>query len=387
MNFARFEPLNFVTTRASDLAQDCGRILPLRSLRGRGEGRGEVRVGFIGVGEQFRNLTVFVRKRHKFMGIAPLLLFALCLVTHAADAPKVVFPAPCYSSNMVLQKPPAGAGDAPLIWGWADKSLDVVVRIGTNELRAETPWREIPGDDQVQSWVVRYRALAAQQVVLPDGPFDITILSGHRRKMDGPTGTLTNIVAGEVWLVVDPEFDINPAPANSSASLTGDVRILRLNTPRFNVRPAEAGGIVSGHWQIWRESQTQLSNQCAVSSYCLDSLRSRPSNEPVGVLLVSQTIMSDFREYLVEKDFMKLPAKNQADVQFTQPWAIWTGAWRRAGDEWKGAAANFDRSLVLLKRRGQVPASLPPRDPHFGQPSIEAGNLPELEYAIRGILH
>ena len=41
MKPSRFEPLNLVTTSATDLVHDCGTILPLPKGEGRGEGEGE----------------------------------------------------------------------------------------------------------------------------------------------------------------------------------------------------------------------------------------------------------------------------------------------------------------------------------------------------------
>jgi len=44
MKHSRFEPLNLVTTSASDMAQDCVTILPLPKGEGRGEGESDLLV-------------------------------------------------------------------------------------------------------------------------------------------------------------------------------------------------------------------------------------------------------------------------------------------------------------------------------------------------------
>jgi hypothetical protein len=187
---------------------------------------------------------------------------------------------------------------------------------------------------------------------------------------------------------------MKPALVASSTANAGQVRVLSLQTSDFDAKPEVvngilmAPGIVAGPWQVITNPQSQLPNRWAVSTYYLAGLFSQPKPEPIGILLISQ------RKCLLlpDRDFSDLqPKRNQPDPranpQFIQSWAGWNAAWRHAGEDWSEALSNFDRNLVRLKRRGQVPLSPPPQTPHLGRPSIESGNLPGLEYSIRGILH
>jgi hypothetical protein len=135
------------------------------------------------------------------------------------------------------------------------------------------------------------------------------------------------------------------------------------------------------------ESQTRPNDQLAVSSYYLDSLRSNRTPGPIGILLISQTEWVDFGQYLPEHDLAKLPSDEQFNPRFAQPWMNWTNAWQRAGDEWKSTWRNYDANLVLLKRRGEVPASPPPKMPQLPHPSINSCEQSNLKFTIRGTLH
>ena len=102
--------------------------------------------------------------------------FALACLATAHHASAEIRPAPCFSSNMILQR------DVPArLAGYADEGEKVTVKIG-NRVVAETM-----GKGEKQPWIVSLP-------VLKVGPVPDITLEGKN------TVTLTNLLAGDVWV-------------------------------------------------------------------------------------------------------------------------------------------------------------------------------------------
>jgi hypothetical protein len=301
---------------------------------------------------------------------------------------QIIFP-PCFANNMIVQRGSVQNGNSPFIWGWADNAHEVYIQIGGGKEIKADHWHGAKAGPGMFAWCVSYQKLG-RATVLPDGPFDIAFSTGKGSKR-GEWQRFTNVVAGDVWLVVDPinpEHRLPSKPSGQVGTGANDIRLLQLWTTDWSRVNERTNAFAIGTWQFMGEPSASLPEDCPVATYWLESLRGMTNKlpYPLGVLLVSR-VRGPFGESIINgHGSREFPQSLQSDPSFQLNYA-WTNAWERARSELSAATRDYVAGKAPAKRRGNVLPKPTFETLPLGTPAIDNVEKENLLYVTRGILH
>ncbi len=253
--------------------------------------------------------------------------------------------APCFSSNMVLQR------DVPVkLTGWADVGEEVRVKVGDRVVA------EAIGKGPETAWVVSLPARSAGAVP------DLTV--------EGKNSiTLTNLLAGEVWICAgqsNMEMTLGEGPWCSYGGVENEAReIAAADYPEIRF-------FTSGTKTPWQTCTPETAKKFSAAAYFFGRELHRSLDVPVGLAVAAvggtpaeywtpreaREAMPGFQEELAKaKKIMQSELKEKFDAE------------REAIQEWR-------KVVAVARERGQSEAERP-------MPLL----TPEQQEKVRGAIH
>jgi hypothetical protein len=216
----------------------------------------------------------------------------------SASAQTTVSVAPWHSDNAVVL-PVASLERKDSVW----KSPTILEGTHSGDLRVEfsvSPGKRFDVESLVASgkqrrWRFTYENMHFQTFpsLPPSIRFDVTAYAGGGKK-DQKLGQITNLVAGQVWVLsVSPETDSIQLPRLTD-SARRRVRVLALEGNSWEQ--------ARGHWQMAADAEALGQRKfCglprAFANWITDPSLNRDNNSVVGLILVQASVLKDQRNW------------------------------------------------------------------------------------------
>jgi hypothetical protein len=291
---------------------------------------------------------------------------------------------PWCTDNMVLQQTTPGTkrGDV-LLSGWAERSDVVTVEFVGKGRPIKPDLVKVPEQADLRKWVVTYDDL--RPALAPSEPFRIVVTTKNKKQLNRLE--LTNVVAGDVWVIGQrPGLGV-PVPPDRlkamSAKAKGRVRYL----PANSINWSNATQAVTASWREWGDPAQAPESLANVTYYFAQRLAEQHPNAFFGIIVVDYE--RDWAQFLkAEVHFAQLsPAGPTGNLSrfppFLDAWQAAADAAREAVNDCQPVFDRFDREILRLKWEGKVFSD--PLPGRIEPPTrLHTNNFPSLLYPVRG---